>query len=135
MVKILIAAGDEGTQASLRGLLEPQGHEIVTLRDGPEALRHAEQEEADLMLADLDLPGIEGLELLARVRATRPELGVILLAAFGSVEDAVRAMQEGAADFLSKPFTDEQVQRDAIRLTAGEELARRAFSDQEANHG
>ncbi len=54
MVRILIAVADEGTQDSLRGLFEPQGHEIVTLSNGTEALRHAQEEEADLMLADLE---------------------------------------------------------------------------------
>ncbi len=122
MVRILIAVADEGTRVSLRALFEPRGHEITSFQDGPRALRHLQEEEIDLMLADLELPGLDGLELLSRIRTTRPALGVILLAAFGSVEDAVRAMQGGAADFLSKPFTDEQVQLAVYRALEKKKL-------------
>ena len=110
MVRILIADADQGTQETLRRILAPKGHEITSLTVGAQALDHLQDAEADLVLADLELPGLNGLELLRRTKALRPHLGFILLAAFGSVEDAVRAMQEGAADFLSKPFSDEQVQ-------------------------
>ena len=110
MVRILIADADRGTQETLRRIFAPRGHEITSLSEGAEALDHLQEAEADLVLADLELPGLNGLELLRRTKALRPHLGVILLAAFGSVEDAVQAMQEGAADFLSKPFSEEQVQ-------------------------
>jgi two-component system response regulator HydG len=63
----------------------------------------------DLILCDLELPGGGGLRLLQQVREAHPETAVVLLSAFASVQDAVKAMQNGAADFIGKPFAADQV--------------------------
>ena len=109
MTRILLADADPRTQSELAAVLRPLGHEVTIANDGARAYDLACEGEADLLLAELNLPGLPGLDLLERLHHERPELAVILMAAFGSVEDAVQAMREGAADFLSKPFTPEQV--------------------------
>jgi DNA-binding NtrC family response regulator len=83
---------------------------VHTTGDGLHALRMALDDEVDLIIAESKLPGMTGIELLAELRKLRPRTAVILQTAFGSVEDAVHAMREGAADFLSKPYADDQIQ-------------------------
>ncbi len=110
MAKILIADPDPQSQAALRHQLEHRGHEILVAASAEGARDLLQQTDVDMLLCDADIPGQSGLDLMASARQLRPELGVILTTAFGSVEDAVRAMREGAADFLRKPFSGEQAQ-------------------------
>jgi DNA-binding NtrC family response regulator len=109
MTKILLADSDPNSQADLRQLLASRGFELDAATDVAEALAPVADGDIDLVLADLALPGGGGLRLLQEVRALRTETAVVLLSAFGSVQDAVLAMQSGAADFLGKPFAPDQV--------------------------
>ncbi len=110
MKRILIADPDPGTQRDLRGILEHSGHTTLCVPDGTRALSELlEDPDIELVLAETKLPGLDGRALLRELRQQRPEVAVILLTAFGTVEDAVSAMREGAADFLGKPFSQEQV--------------------------
>ncbi|GAB4163861.1 MAG: sigma-54 dependent transcriptional regulator [Planctomycetota bacterium] len=109
MTKILLADSDPLTQAEITAVLEPHGHVVQVANDGRSAYDLAREGEAEVLLAELDLPGIRGIELTERLRSERPDVGIILMAAFGSVEDSIRAMKVGAMDFLTKPFTAEQV--------------------------
>jgi DNA-binding NtrC family response regulator len=109
MTKILLADPDPRTQAELRELLQPRGYELDAAPDLGAALQPLGDGEVDLVLCDLNLPGGGGLQLLQEVRQAHPETAVVLLSAFGSVQDAVQAMRHGAADFLGKPFAKEQV--------------------------
>src|SRR3954463_10110188 len=86
------------------------GLHLASLGYGVKAAGGAEEgvklaEDADLVLTDLKLPGMSGLELLEKVRAQNAELPVVVMSAFGTVEIAVEAMKKGAADFLPKPFS------------------------------
>ncbi|MBL9078726.1 MAG: sigma-54-dependent Fis family transcriptional regulator [Planctomycetes bacterium] len=109
MTKILLADPDPRTQADLRALLTDRGFELDAAADVQQALEPVADGDVDLVLCDLALPGGGGLRLLQEVRALRAETAVVLLSAFGSVQDAVQAMQHGAADFLGKPFAPDQV--------------------------
>jgi DNA-binding NtrC family response regulator len=109
MTKILLADPDPRTRRELEAMLEPRGFALDAAADLPAAMVPVEQGEVDLVLADLQLPGGGGIELLQRVRRHHPDTAVVLLSAFGSVQDAVAAMRAGAADFLGKPFAAEQV--------------------------
>jgi len=109
MTKILLADPDPRTQAELREMLQPRGYDLDAAPDLGAALLPLGDGEIDLVLCDLNLPGGGGLQLLQEVRNTHPETAVVLLSAFGSVQDAVQAMRHGAADFLGKPFAKEQV--------------------------
>ncbi len=110
MGKILIVHPDAEEQRHLRRLLQDAGHEAEALGDGLRALRTLQEHEFDLLVAERELPGIDGPALLLEARRQRPDLAVILCAAFGTIEDAVGAMRDGAADFLSRPFSDDQFQ-------------------------
>ena len=109
MTKILVADPDPRSQHDLRVLLTERGYELGAASDVPTALEPIADGDVDLILCDLGLPGGGGMRLLDEVRAGHPETAVVFLSAFGSVQDAVQAMQHGAADFLGKPFAKDQV--------------------------
>jgi len=109
MTKILLADSDPRSQADLQQLLQKRGFELDAAVDVASALLPIAEGEVDLVLCDTALPGGGGLKLLQQIRELHAETAVVLLSAFGSVQDAVQAMQSGAADFLGKPFAEEQV--------------------------
>ncbi len=109
MTKILVADPDPRSQQDLRALLTRRGYELDAVADVPSALAPLADGEVDLVLCELSLPGGGGMKLLQEVQHTHPATAVVLLSAFGSVQDAVAAMRQGAADFLGKPFAPEQV--------------------------
>ncbi|PYQ12513.1 MAG: transcriptional regulator [Acidobacteria bacterium] len=101
--KILLVEDKQGLRDVLRRSLEVEGFEISACADGPQALTALQRERFLLVLTDLKLPGADGLEVLRAARRAEPTLPVILMTAFGTVQDAVSAMKEGAYDFLEKP--------------------------------
>jgi two-component system response regulator AtoC len=109
MTKILVADPDPRSQRDLRDLLVQRGYELDAVADLSAALPPIHDGEVDLVLCDLALPGGGGMRLLHEIQALHPETAVVLLSAFGSVQDAVSAMRQGAADFLGKPFAPDQV--------------------------
>jgi DNA-binding NtrC family response regulator len=107
---ILVVDDEASARTALAELLRTEGYAIETAADGFKALARLEDFAADLVLTDLNMPGIDGVELLRKVKETHPGLPVVLMTAFGGVETAVAAMREGAADYLTKPLnTDELV--------------------------
>jgi DNA-binding NtrC family response regulator len=109
MTKILVADPDPRSQQDLRSLLTRRGFDLDAVADVPSALVPLADGGVDLVLCDLALPGGGGMKLLQEVQHSHPETAVVLLSAFGSVQDAVQAMRHGAADFLGKPFAADQV--------------------------
>lgn len=109
MTRILVADPDLHSQQSLADLLAERGYEFGAASDVSTALEPVQDGQIDLILADLSLPGGGGMELLEQVQRGHPETAVVLLSAFGSVQDAVKAMRHGAADFIGKPFAKDQV--------------------------
>ncbi|MEC8251613.1 MAG: response regulator, partial [Planctomycetota bacterium] len=109
MTRILLADPDPRSQQHIASLLEQRGYALDAAADLDTALGPVREGAVDLILADLSLPGGGGMELLEQVQSSNPETSVVLLSAFGSVQDAVKAMQHGAADFLGKPFAPDQV--------------------------
>ncbi|RJR45818.1 MAG: sigma-54-dependent Fis family transcriptional regulator [Deltaproteobacteria bacterium] len=85
------------------GILQDEGFEVVTALDGETALKMAAEEPPDLVLLDIALPGKDGLEVLQELKAKNPVLPVVMISAFGSVENAVKATRLGAYDFIEKP--------------------------------
>ncbi len=106
---ILVADDDPGLRESLERTLTREGYGVVMASDGRAALERLQSGSIDLVLTDLKMPGLSGLDLLRAAKAMSPDIDVILLTAFGTVEEAVKAMKEGAYDFLSKPFRREQL--------------------------
>src|SRR5213595_957845 len=108
---LLIADDDPGLRESLERTLTREGYRVILASDGRGALERLQGGGIDLVVTDLKMPGLTGIEVLRAAKAIAPDVDVILLTAFGTVEEAVKAMKEGAYDFLTKPFQRAQVLR------------------------
>jgi two-component system, NtrC family, response regulator HydG len=106
---ILVADDDPGLRESLQRTLTRAGHRVVLATDGRAALEQLQTGLVDLVLTDLKMPGLSGIELLRAAKAIAPDVDVILITAFGTVEEAVSAMKDGAYDFITKPFRGDQL--------------------------
>jgi len=108
--RILVVDDEPNARAALAEILREEGYTVDVAADGFKGLARAEEFGPDLVLTDLKMPGMDGVELLRKLRHHDPELPVVIMTAFGAVETAVSAMREGAADYLTKPLnTDELV--------------------------
>ncbi|MBI2216289.1 MAG: sigma-54-dependent Fis family transcriptional regulator [Candidatus Rokubacteria bacterium] len=121
---LLVADDDPGLRESLQRTLTRAGHRVVLAPDGRTALGELQSRPIDLVLTDLKMPGLSGLELLRAVKAIAPEVDVILITAFGTVEEAVSAMKDGAYDFLTKPFRGEQLLKIVTKALERRDLIR-----------
>jgi DNA-binding NtrC family response regulator len=103
-MKILVVDDEEQIREMLKkGLTQMGGHSIELAGNGKEAVEKIEGDIFDLVLTDVKMPEMDGMELLKTIKGTRPEIMVILMTAFGSIETAVEAMQIGADDYITKP--------------------------------
>jgi len=109
---VLIIDDEEEIRESLQTLLELEGYEVETAANGEQGLSKLEERPFDLVLLDLALPDRNGIELLPEIRGLDPQISVIMITAYGTVEDAVRAMQSGAGNFLQKPWDNEKLLAD-----------------------
>ncbi|MBL8719841.1 MAG: sigma-54-dependent Fis family transcriptional regulator [Myxococcales bacterium] len=123
-MKVLIVDDEPGVRFTLASALEAPGFEAVEAASGPEALELVE--DVDVVVTDLVMPGMDGLALLAAIRARDPELPVILLTAQGSERTAVQAMKAGAYDYLTKPFHVDEVRLAVSRAAEARRLRRRS---------
>lgn len=121
---ILVVDDDPDIRRILQDRLEALGHRVLSAGGGDEALQVIAAQAPDLMLLDLQLPGIDGMQVLHRLRdGTEP--AVIVITAFGTIEKAVKAMQKGAVDFITKPFSPEH-----LDLVIKRALERRALAQE-----
>ncbi len=101
---------DEAIQRDIvKDILEDQGYDVLTSGSGPEALEQIQASPVDLVLTDLRMPGMDGVELLEHIKAFDPEIVVVVITAYGSIESAVDAMKKGAYHYLTKPLDKEQL--------------------------
>jgi DNA-binding NtrC family response regulator len=117
---ILLIDDDQGTTELLREVLQKEGYVVDAAKTGQEALAQARALPCDVVLADLRLPDLDGIEVLRTFHALDPDLPVIVMTAFGSMETAVEAIRDGAYDYISKPFNLTEV-----RLTVQRACERR----------
>jgi two-component system NtrC family response regulator len=120
MARILLIDDDASLREVLAYTLREQGHEVEMAADGTAGLILLERAVPDAVITDLKMPGVDGLEVLRRTHDIDATLPVIVLTAFGSIEDAVAAMRDGAHDYLTKPYN-----RDELRLTVEKALEKR----------
>jgi DNA-binding NtrC family response regulator len=120
---ILLVEDKDSLRAMLRHALEAQGHAVVEARDQPEAVQALHASCPAVVLSDLRLPDGDGFGVLRAAKEVDPELPVIVMTAFGSIQDAVSAMKEGALDFLAKP-----VDPDHLLLLVHRALAQRRMA-------
>jgi nitrogen regulation protein NR(I) len=104
MERILIVDDDQSMRYSLNRMLEGQGLQLSLAKNGPEALERFEQDQPDLVVMDIKMPGRSGLEVLREIKEKDPKALVILMTAFGTTETAIEAMKYGAFDYILKPF-------------------------------
>ncbi|HEY8370461.1 MAG TPA: sigma-54 dependent transcriptional regulator [Thermodesulfobacteriota bacterium] len=123
MDRILIVDDEASLLEFLEIMLAKEGYAVVTARTGAEALARIGQETFDLVITDVQMPEVSGLELLRRVKEVSPDTAVIMITAFASAETAVEAMKEGAYDYITKPF-----KVDEIKLVIKNALERRNLS-------
>ncbi len=109
VLSILVVEDDEGLQHLLRRLLSQEGRQVTVVGSGQEAIRMAREIPVHVLMTDLKLPDIDGLDVLERIHKIDPKVIGIVMTGFGSIDCAVRAMKAGAVDFLAKPFDNELV--------------------------
>jgi len=109
MLKILVVDDEQSMRDFLKILLVKEGHEVITAEDGHKALTCIQKESFDLVISDIRMPRMTGLELLEAAKRLLPDLPVIMITAFASPNDAVQAMKNGAFDYISKPFNVDEI--------------------------
>ncbi len=106
----VLIVDDEKVQAGILGeILKHEGFDVTTQTDPEQALTVVQGQSFDLVISDLKMPKMDGIEFLQRLRKIQPDLTVIIMTAYGTVETAVRAMREGAYDYVMKPFSKEEL--------------------------
>ena len=110
MTKTILVVDDEAAiRASLQGILEDEGFQVITADDGLEGVASVQREVPDLVLLDIWMPRLDGLETLQRLKELAPHLMVIMISGHGTIETAVRSTKLGAYDFIEKPLSLEKV--------------------------
>ncbi|HTN43237.1 MAG TPA: sigma-54 dependent transcriptional regulator [Nitrospiria bacterium] len=124
MPSVLIV-DDEKVQTSILGdILTHEGYDVTTENNPEQALALAQNQSFDLVICDMKMPQMDGIESLKRLRKINPDLNVIIMTAFGTIETAVKAMREGAFDYVMKPFSKEELLITIQRAIKNQELVR-----------
>jgi two-component system response regulator HydG len=108
-MKIMIVDDEKIVRESFRQWFGKMGHRVDVAGSGREALEKLDASSVDVLFADIKMPGMDGIELLARVKDRYPDTTVVIITAYGSIESAVKAMKTGASDYLLKPFKPDQL--------------------------
>jgi len=109
MNNILIVDDDPELRANLKAILQDEGYTTEEAASGIEAIEKASSEQFTIILLDLMMPGMDGIETLAEIRRISPKTKVIMITAFATVENAVNAIKKGASDYITKPFRIEEL--------------------------
>jgi DNA-binding NtrC family response regulator len=107
--RVLVVDDDESLRWITQLQLEEAGYTVLTAANAEQALKQVEEESPSLVVTDLKMPGMSGIELLKRIRAEHPETFVVVITAFGTVQTAVEAMKSGAYDYITKPIDYEEL--------------------------
>ena len=107
--RILVVDDEEHVRRVLSLMLAGEGYQVVTAAGGREALERFQDEVFDLVILDLRMPDLDGLEVLSRLRAAEPDQTVVMITAYASVDTALTAMKRGAFDYIGKPFQEEEI--------------------------
>lgn len=118
MLRILLVEDEKINRITLQKLLEHAGHEVTAVETGTKGMLAVQNENWEVVLTDLRLPGADGLEILDRVKQISPNTQVLLMTAYASVENAISALKKGAFDYLTKPFDPEELFHHLERIQA-----------------
>ena len=117
---VLVVDDEERIRSSLRGILSDEGFRVLDTGDAPAAMEIVRREQPALVLLDIWMPEMDGIELLRRIKTTQPETEVIMLSGHGNIQNAVAATRLGAADFIEKPFSVDGLMGSISRVLARE---------------
>ena len=126
--KILVVDDEAFVRESLRDWLTESGYEVFTAENGSQALELIDRERLGIVLADLVMPGMDGIELMKRAKETHPNVAVIIITAYGSIATAIAAMKEGAYDYIEKPFCPERMELLVEKLVEHQNLVEENIS-------
>jgi DNA-binding NtrC family response regulator len=122
--RILVVDDEEIVRESLGGWLEKDGYKVEVQPDGPSALARIKAERWSIMIVDLKMPGMDGLQVLEEAKKLQPELAVVIMTAYATVDTAVAAMKAGAYDYLVKPFDPEELSIMMQKIVSQQTLVR-----------
>ena len=108
--KVLVVDDDPIVGKSIDRTLSPRGYAVITASDGPEALDRLSREDYDVVYTDIKMPGMDGLEVAARIKASRPWLPVVIVTGYGTDANEAKAKDIGVAGFLRKPLSPEMIE-------------------------
>ncbi|MGD9318559.1 MAG: sigma-54 dependent transcriptional regulator, partial [Desulfobacteraceae bacterium] len=120
--RILVVDDEWAMQEALRDWLKEDGYEVGLASSGEEAMVQAKQKNWEVILLDLKMPGMDGLEALKRLKEVNPEAEILMMTAYATVDTAVQAMKEGAFDYLVKPFDPDEVEMQIKKIIQHKDL-------------
>ena len=106
---ILVVDDDMSVRTTFSSVLRQEGYRVTAVKNGYEAIKAIDEESFDLALVDLGMPGMDGIEVLEKIKTRRPQTRVIIFTGYGSITTAVEAMRKGATDYLNKPFSPHEL--------------------------
>jgi len=113
--RVLVVDDEPTVTKSCRRILTEAGYEVDTTESGREGVSRALQEDFDLLLTDLKMPDLDGMDLVRTLRRERPDMPIVIITGYGTVPSAVEATKAGVVDYIEKPFTPEQITDAASR--------------------
>ncbi len=126
--KILVVDDEATVREAMSEWLREAGHQVFTAENGHQALDLIKREGVEIVLADMVMPGMDGLELLRKIKEISPHIGVLIITAYGSIPAAITAIKEGAWDFIEKPFCPERVESVIQNLAEHQRLLKENIS-------
>jgi DNA-binding response OmpR family regulator len=120
--KILIVDDEKNIRMTVKNCLDEAEYLVDIAVNGEEGFEKIQKSHYDLVLLDIKMPGLSGMEVLKKIRDNNSSVSVVMMTAYGTVENAVEAMKLGAVDFLSKPFTPEEIRTVVKKVTLRKEL-------------
>lgn len=118
-LRVLVAEDDPGLLRLLRSAIEAQGYAVTTIADGRAARDHLSREEVELLVTDIGMPGMGGMELIRWTRANRPEVRIVAITGLDTPELVTACLELGASRCLAKPFTMEALGRALAQVASG----------------
>jgi len=122
--KILVVDDEPLIRDLLRDILREEGYEVSVAKEGLSALKKVKREETDLVITDVKMPGLDGIKLLKEIKKVSPSTPVIVITAYGTIENAVEAMKKGAYDYITKPITPDQIKLVLQKISRHKNLLR-----------